>query len=155
MNHEGNLVQPPDPADHIVLPGDFGRRFMLFVDTEEEFDWSAPFDRAATAVTHVRGLAEGQAWFRAAGVRPTYVIDYPVADSPDASALLGQWAADGACAIGAHLHPWVNPPHVEPVSRVLARTFKDARPTNTTIVCGFAMPEMKVEIEVTALKQRS
>jgi enamine deaminase RidA (YjgF/YER057c/UK114 family) len=45
--------------------------------------------------------------------------------------------------------------HVEPVSRVLARTFKDARPTNTTIVCGFAMPEMKVEIEVTALRQRA
>ena len=44
--------------------------------------------------------------------------------------------------------------HVEPVSRVLARTFKDARPTNTTIVCGFAVPEMKVEIEVTALRQR-
>jgi enamine deaminase RidA (YjgF/YER057c/UK114 family) len=45
--------------------------------------------------------------------------------------------------------------HIEPASRVLARTFKDARPTNTTIVCGFAMPEMKVEIEVTALKQRA
>lgn len=43
--------------------------------------------------------------------------------------------------------------HVMPVSQVLGETFSDPRPTNTTIVCGFAMPEMKVELEVTALKR--
>ncbi|HET8728925.1 MAG TPA: RidA family protein [Alphaproteobacteria bacterium] len=37
------------------------------------------------------------------------------------------------------------------VSKVLGEAFSDPRPTNTTIVCGFAMPEMKVELEVTAL----
>ncbi len=116
MNQDGNLLHPPAPEDRIHLPSTFGTRFMLFVDTEEEFDWSAPFDRSATAVTHADALAEGQAWFAAAGVNPTYVIDYPIADSPKASAMLGQWVADGACAIGAHLHPWVNPPHVEAVS---------------------------------------
>jgi enamine deaminase RidA (YjgF/YER057c/UK114 family) len=40
------------------------------------------------------------------------------------------------------------------VSRVLGETFTDPRPTNTTIICGFAMPEMKVELEVTALVRR-
>jgi enamine deaminase RidA (YjgF/YER057c/UK114 family) len=40
------------------------------------------------------------------------------------------------------------------VSAILGETFPDPRPANTTIVCGFAMPEMKVEIEVTALKRR-
>jgi len=39
------------------------------------------------------------------------------------------------------------------VSRILAETFADPRPANTTIVCGFATPEMKVELEVTALKR--
>ncbi|MDF2809002.1 MAG: hypothetical protein K0S56_33 [Microvirga sp.] len=39
------------------------------------------------------------------------------------------------------------------VSKVLGAAFSDPRPTNTTIVCGFAMPEMKVELEVTALKR--
>jgi len=39
------------------------------------------------------------------------------------------------------------------VSGVLAATFSDPRPANTTIVCGFATPEMKVELEVTALKR--
>ena len=42
---------------------------------------------------------------------------------------------------------------VMPVAAVLGSTFSDPRPTNTTIICGFAMPEMKVEIEVTALRR--
>lgn len=42
---------------------------------------------------------------------------------------------------------------VVPVSRVLGETFRDPRPTNTTILCGFAEESMKVEIEVTALRQ--
>jgi len=38
-----------------------------------------------------------------------------------------------------------------PVSKILGATFEDPRPANTTIVCGFAVPEILVEIEVTAL----
>jgi enamine deaminase RidA (YjgF/YER057c/UK114 family) len=44
---------------------------------------------------------------------------------------------------------------VAAVSGVLAKSFSDPRPTNTTIVCNFAEEEMKVELEVTALKRRS
>lgn len=39
------------------------------------------------------------------------------------------------------------------VSKILGETFSDPRPTNTTIICGFAMEEMLVELEVTALKR--
>jgi enamine deaminase RidA (YjgF/YER057c/UK114 family) len=39
------------------------------------------------------------------------------------------------------------------VSTILRETFSDPRPTNTTIICGFPAPEIKVEIEVTALKR--
>jgi len=41
-----------------------------------------------------------------------------------------------------------------PVAQILGETFTDPRPTNTTIVVGFADPGIKVEIEVTALKRR-
>ncbi|MEM8551915.1 MAG: RidA family protein [Pseudomonadota bacterium] len=44
---------------------------------------------------------------------------------------------------------------VESVARELGSRFAPPRPTNTTIICGFATPEMKVEIEVTALKRAS
>jgi len=49
------------------------------------------------------------------GIVPTYVIDYPVASDPDASALLRDFQDSGAAVVGAHLHPWVNPPHEEDV----------------------------------------
>lgn len=41
--------------------------------------------------------------------------------------------------------------HVMAVSKVLGETFGAPQPTNTTIVCGFAVPEIQVELEVTAL----
>lgn len=115
-NSEGNLLLPPDPCDMIALPDSFGARFMLFVDTEEEFDWDAPFSRTGHGVTAIDGMARGQAYFAAAGVRPVYVTDYPVLDDDAAAAMMGQWVADGKADIGAHLHPWVNPPHVEEVN---------------------------------------
>lgn len=44
--------------------------------------------------------------------------------------------------------------HIGPVSAVLRETFAwPLKPANTTIVCGFATPEMKVEIEVTARRR--
>lgn len=114
--HDGSLLLPPDQQDMIALPPTFGTRFMLFVDTEEEFDWDQPFQRCGHGVTALEGMARGQHYFAAAGVKPVYVTDYPVIDSDAAADMMGQWLADGAADIGAHLHPWVNPPHVEAVS---------------------------------------
>ena len=39
------------------------------------------------------------------------------------------------------------------IAPVLGAAFKGIRPANTTIVCGLVDPQMKVEIEVTALKR--
>lgn len=114
--HDGNLLQPPLAQDMIALDPAFGIRFMLFVDTEEEFDWAAPFSRTGHGVTALDGMARGQGYFASAGVKPVYVTDYPVVDSDVAAAMMGQWISDGAADIGAHLHPWVNPPHVEDVN---------------------------------------
>jgi hypothetical protein len=114
--HDGNLLAAPLPKDRITLDPAFGTRFMLFVDTEEEFDWNAPFSRTGYGVTALSGMAKGQSYFAAAGVNPVYVTDYPVVDCEAASAMMAQWVSDGAADIGAHLHPWVNPPHVEEVN---------------------------------------
>ncbi|MEJ7935071.1 polysaccharide deacetylase family protein [Sphingobium sp. AN558] len=114
--HDGNLLQAPAADDMIALDPDFGTRFMLFVDTEEEFDWNAPFSRSGHGVTALDGMARGQRYFARAGVRPVYVTDYPVLESDAAADMMGGWAAAGEAHIGAHLHPWVNPPHVEKVS---------------------------------------
>jgi hypothetical protein len=115
-HHDGNLLLPPLAEDRIALAPDFGTRFMLFVDTEEEFDWNAPFRRTGHGVTALAGMARGQDYFVGAGVKPVYVTDYPVVDSDAAAAMMGAWVDAGTADIGAHLHPWVNPPHVEAVN---------------------------------------
>jgi hypothetical protein len=66
-------------------------------------------------VRNILELPLAQAVLDAHGVAPTYVVDYPVAVSPEGIAILGGIAAAGRCTIGAHLHPWVTPPHEGPV----------------------------------------
>ncbi|MFC0201850.1 RidA family protein [Paracoccus rhizosphaerae] len=40
-----------------------------------------------------------------------------------------------------------------PIAKHLGTVFRDPRPTNTTVICGFVNDEIKVEIEVTARLQ--
>lgn len=40
--------------------------------------------------------------------------------------------------------------HLMPVCEVVGRKFKDVRPANTTVIAQLAVPDMKVEIEITA-----
>lgn len=40
---------------------------------------------------------------------------------------------------------------VVPVSKLLGALFSDPRPTNTTILCGFPVEDIKVEFEMVAL----
>ncbi|WP_419809609.1 polysaccharide deacetylase family protein [Sphingomonas sp.] len=96
-------------------PNDFGTRFTVFVDVEEEFDWSAPLDRAHRATTAMRAFPAAHARFADASVGLTCMVDYPIATDPAAIDILRAVQADGRSAIGAQLHPWVNPPHEEQV----------------------------------------
>lgn len=91
-------------------------RLAVVVDTEEEFDWNAPFSRDAVAVTAIDEVDRLQDVLEAHGVRPTYVVDHPIAATARSADRLSAIARRGACDIGAHLHPWVNPPFVETVS---------------------------------------
>ncbi|MGH6875836.1 MAG: polysaccharide deacetylase family protein [Rhizomicrobium sp.] len=92
-------------------PAQDGPVLIVVIDTEEEFNWSAPFDRSATTVANIEFQPLAQAVMDRHGVVPTYAIDYPVADTATAVSVLRPIAERGGCEIGAHLHPWVNPPH--------------------------------------------
>lgn len=88
---------------------------MVVVDTEEEFDWTKPFDRVATATTSIPAQERAQIVYDEMGVVPTYVTGYPVACDPVAVGYLKRLQDEGRAEIGAHLHPWVTPPHREEV----------------------------------------
>jgi hypothetical protein len=89
---------------------------IVVVDTEEEFDWSAPFNRSAVSVNHMRRIGAFQQICEAWGVRPVYVVDYPVTNQGPGVEALTPLLRDGRALLGAHLHPWVSPPHEENVN---------------------------------------
>lgn len=99
-----------------ALPPDQTPLLFVVVDTEEEFDWNAPFSRDNTGVQSIAHINRLQRICERVGVAPTYVIDYPIASQPHGYAELRELAASGACEIGAHTHPWVTPPFLEDVS---------------------------------------
>lgn len=94
----------------LAIPPAWPPTLLVVVDTEEEFDWRAPPDPESRSVRNVQSLPQLQAVFERHGVVPAYLVDHPVATTPDAVAVLRPWADAGRCEIGAHLHPWVNPP---------------------------------------------
>ena len=106
----------PSRFDQATLPDAMAPSLLVVIDTEEEFDWTAPFSRLSRGTRNLGELPHLQAIFDKHGAVPLYVIDHPVASDPKAM----QWMRDvrdrGACEIGAHLHPWVTPPHDETVS---------------------------------------
>lgn len=110
-------MPPPDAAALIDWPADFGTRYAIFVDTEEEFDWSAPFSRDAHGLSALAALPDAHRRLVARGAAPAFFVDYPVASDPRAADVLRAILADDPrAAIGAQLHPWVNPPFEEPLS---------------------------------------
>jgi hypothetical protein len=104
--------QPPAAGDLVAWPDSFGTRFVVFVDTEEEFDWSKPLARENRSVSTVAALPAAQAQFAAAGVPLALMVDHPIATDPRAIDLIGPLLTGGT-AVGTQLHPWVNPPFDE------------------------------------------
>jgi glycosyltransferase involved in cell wall biosynthesis len=88
----------------------------IVVDTEAEFDWSKSFDHSLTGVSSIRQQVRAQTIFDGYGARPIYVVDYAVASQAEGYAPLREIFDRHGCVIGAHLHPWVNPPFEEEIS---------------------------------------
>jgi hypothetical protein len=112
----------PAPSAAVRLPGGMAERrsrrpqLAVVVDTEEEFDWRSPFGRDNVSTRSIAAQPLAHKIYDRFGVVPTYVVDYPVAADPQARDLLGSLRAEGRAEIGAHLHPWVCPPHEEEVT---------------------------------------
>ena len=71
-----------DQPQHFVrFAPDFGQRFIVTVDTEEEFDWDQPLSASGHTLHSVSRLAKFQQFCEGHGVVPVYLVDYPVATS--------------------------------------------------------------------------
>lgn len=103
-------LAPPEPEQLVAYAADRKPVLVVVVDTEENFDWAAPYSSSATAVHGMQHIPRLQAVFDRHGIKPIFMIDHAVASQPEGYGPLAALVAEGRCEIGAHLHPWVNPP---------------------------------------------
>lgn len=110
------VERPPAGARATFAPG-FGKRFLLTVDTEEEFDWDQPLGRENHSLDHVPRIAKFQQFCETHAVVPIWLVDWPVVNSAIAAEILKPALAAGKAEIGVQLHPWVNPPFTEELTQ--------------------------------------
>jgi hypothetical protein len=101
----------------VKLPENTSPKLIVVIDTEEEFDWSCEPRRDADSILAMSSIEKVQNIFDSYLITPCYVVDYPVASRKEGYQVLKEIYQSGRCEIGAHLHPWVNPPYVENLSR--------------------------------------
>src|SRR5260221_13278407 len=82
---------------------------LVGIDTEGDNQWDAAA-RADQRFENIYALPRLHALFARHGVRPSYVITYPVAADPRSADVLRALKAGGDCEIGAHHHAWETPP---------------------------------------------
>lgn len=109
------ILRPP--FQRLERPTGSAPLCLVTVDAEESFDWRGPFRRDARDVANIAEQGRAQEICAKFGAAPLYFVDWAVADEEKAAALLRGWAEAGLCAIGAHLHPWITPPHREGSTR--------------------------------------
>lgn len=107
---------PPNKVDWFSFPGSSGRRYIVTVDTEEDFDWNKPLTRDGYGLDSLDRLDKFQQFCEGQNVAPIYLVDYPVISNAHAAERLKSFVNSGKASVGAQLHSWVNPPFVEETS---------------------------------------
>ena len=89
-------------------------KFIVTIDTEED-NWDK-YSRTDNPVENLKKIIPLQKIFDRYGVRPTYLISYPVATDPKCIEILKSILDQGQCEIGSQCHPWNTPPFVEEIN---------------------------------------
>lgn len=113
----GSMLAVPRAGRKAVFAPEFGQRVLLTVDTEEEFDWKAPFRRDGYLLSHIAALPRFQSFCEQLGAHPVYLVDWPIVNYPPAVEVIGDAVRRGTADIGLQLHAWVNPPFDEAVGQ--------------------------------------
>jgi peptidoglycan/xylan/chitin deacetylase (PgdA/CDA1 family) len=91
------------------MSASFRPALLVAIDTESDNQWDVEA-RRRPAFANVHALGRLHDFFARHGVRPTYVVTWPVARDPESAGVLRRLLAAGDCEIGAHHHAWETPP---------------------------------------------
>src|SRR3954469_24045493 len=108
-------MSAPKTTDLVMFDPAERPHLIVMVDAEEEFLWEQ-FSRSANSVRNIAAQIRAQEILERFGIKPTYLVDYPVAAQPEGYEPLKALLDAGRCDIGAQLHPWVNPPMREEIT---------------------------------------
>jgi hypothetical protein len=89
-------------------------KLLITIDTEED-NWSR-YSSTCNPVENIERLVPLQELFDRYGVKPTYLVSYPVATNPRSVDILKTILDQGKCEIGSHCHPWNTPPFEEEIN---------------------------------------
>lgn len=89
------------------------RETSLCISIDVESDMPRWVVKPETTLENIKGIPRLQALFDDLGVRPTYLVTYPVADTPASVEIFRPILESGRCEIGMHCHPWTTPPVAE------------------------------------------
>jgi peptidoglycan/xylan/chitin deacetylase (PgdA/CDA1 family) len=82
---------------------------LVGIDTESDNQWDVG-TRLHPTFENIYALPDLHALFARHGVRPTYLVTFPVAADMHSAETLRQLHARGGCEVGAHHHAWETPP---------------------------------------------
>jgi len=82
---------------------------LVGIDTEGDNQWDLT-SREHQTFENIYALPKLHALFERHGVRPTYVVTWPVATDERSQQVLRYLLLRGDCEIGAHHHAWETPP---------------------------------------------
>lgn len=127
--------------------------------TRKLISTGSPFERTAG---YSRAVVQGDWCF----VSGTTGYDYATMSMPDSVeaqtrnclATIGKALAEGGFSFSdvVRAHYYVTDgAYADLVFPILGETFGEVRPAATMIICGLIRPEMKIEIEVTAMRSGS
>ena len=86
-------------------------KFIVTIDTEED-DWTGGRS-IGSAVSNVAQVPAFQSLCDRYGIRPTYLLTYPMTQDREAVEIFRALSKQGTCEIGLHCHPWNTPPFEE------------------------------------------
>ncbi len=82
------------------------------IDTEEQWDWNAGWDRQAYSLDNIRDMPRFEERCACHGMRTTWFADSAVMEhAPSRDVMLGLAARPGV-ELGMHIHPWIIPPYL-------------------------------------------
>ena len=82
------ISDAPLSPDYVRFREGFGQKFLLTVDTEEEFAWEGPFTRERHSTDTVPALRKFLQFCEGLEVKPVFLVDYPIAVSHIAADIL-------------------------------------------------------------------